>query len=369
MVTKIQQHTKSSSSPLEYNEKKCREGKAELVHTRNIADDSLRGVEKALLSLEENPAISERTRKLGLHLTVNPGKDDGMEEALTMSYIDDLMSAIGYGAQPYAVYRHHDIDRIHYHIVSVRANRNGKIIRDTFSRRRVMRIQQDLSRKYGFTVGLKNGNGDRILPAPQPVKRGMTDVVSQLKANIMEAMCYGHNSDEEFRAILRRFGIDMKRGTRKGKNGKEHRYVSFRAFDEKGKYMCRPVKAKKLLGMPFDEYYAKSRRRRQTFPIRGEISETPILIKMAYDNSCDLADFRQRLAKGGISICFFMADGAFAERLQDVQRIVFVNSRRKECAACTECGLSVTQIIGLAKNPRQKAEEKPVIAQTQSKGI
>ena len=36
------------------------------------------------------------------------------------------MQALGYGSQPYIVFKHHDIEREHIHIVSLRVNEQGE---------------------------------------------------------------------------------------------------------------------------------------------------------------------------------------------------------------------------------------------------
>ena len=38
----------------------------------------------------------------------------------------EYMSKMGYEEQPYIVFKHRDIDKIHIHIVSIKIDKNGK---------------------------------------------------------------------------------------------------------------------------------------------------------------------------------------------------------------------------------------------------
>ena len=44
----------------------------------------------------------------------------------------EYMRKLGYGDQPYLVYKHTDIDRHHIHIVGSRVDENGKPLNDKF---------------------------------------------------------------------------------------------------------------------------------------------------------------------------------------------------------------------------------------------
>jgi hypothetical protein len=59
---------------------------------------------------------------------------------------------LGYGNQPYLVYKHADIDRVHFHIVSTRIDCDtGKKIKDNYEREKTQRFIKSLEQKYGLT--------------------------------------------------------------------------------------------------------------------------------------------------------------------------------------------------------------------------
>ena len=59
--------------------------------------------------------------------------------------IDKLMRHLGYGSQLCLVYRHADIDRVHFHIVSTRIDKHsGKRIKDNFEKEKVQKFINEL---------------------------------------------------------------------------------------------------------------------------------------------------------------------------------------------------------------------------------
>ena len=151
MVTRILKSRNSIAPVLDYNEQKVWRGDAVLLVARNIESDSPYAISKAMKALENNPAVSARARKFAFHMTVCPGVDDPeMADGTILEYIDDVMSRLGYGRQPYAVYRHNDIDREHYHVVSVNADERGRMIDRKNNAPRLMKVQRELADKYGF---------------------------------------------------------------------------------------------------------------------------------------------------------------------------------------------------------------------------
>ena len=54
-----------------------------------------------------------------------------------------MMEHMGYGKQPYFVYKHKDLDRVHYHVVSTRIDSvTGKKIKDNYEQEKMQRFIQ-----------------------------------------------------------------------------------------------------------------------------------------------------------------------------------------------------------------------------------
>jgi hypothetical protein len=60
-----------------------------------------------------------------------------------------LMEHLGYGKQPWFVYKHKDLERVHFHIVSTRIDcETGRKIKDNFEREKVKRFIQQLEMRH-----------------------------------------------------------------------------------------------------------------------------------------------------------------------------------------------------------------------------
>lgn len=209
MVVKIMLPASSSCFSLEYNEKKCSTGEAVLMHT-NCIDETL-GVEETFRLYERR---NIRTENLSFHMSVNPSPDENLSEEQMKEFIDDLMRGLGYGRQPYVVYRHSDIDREHYHVVSVRVNEQGRKIHDFQENRRCLQLLGAIAPKYGLSVG--NGNGERFgLMGIDPRRFNPTsgNVMEQIRFISDECCKYHMTTFAQFQFIMQAHGLDVKERT------------------------------------------------------------------------------------------------------------------------------------------------------------
>jgi hypothetical protein len=72
-----------------------------------------------------------------------------LDDKTIRAEIEKLMEHLGYGKQPWYVYKHKDIERVHYHIVSTRIDcETGRKIKDNFEREKVNRFIQQLEQRH-----------------------------------------------------------------------------------------------------------------------------------------------------------------------------------------------------------------------------
>lgn len=181
MVCKIQPPNPSVGAAVRYNEKKMYEEELELSEKIKEAEKKGEMEKEAIKDFENGSilatrgvpegmsfmdAINERTeisrqqthkgpnlQNYTFHMSVNPSAEDNpLSDDEVVSFIDDLMKELGYGNQPYRIYKHTDIERIHYHVVSTRADENGKKINDSFEGYRLYGAMRRLEEKYGYKV-------------------------------------------------------------------------------------------------------------------------------------------------------------------------------------------------------------------------
>ncbi|PTN10105.1 relaxase/mobilization nuclease domain-containing protein [Mangrovibacterium marinum] len=155
MVIKIHQAC-TTKNALFYNERKVERQKASFYHSQNmpVMNPFLGDKNDRYRIFEEIEERNTRVKKPGLHISVNPTVSDLVRLGDTgiRNEISKLMEHLGYGNQPYLVYKHADIDRIHFHIVSTRIDCDtGKKIKDNYEREKTQRFIKSLEQKYGLT--------------------------------------------------------------------------------------------------------------------------------------------------------------------------------------------------------------------------
>ncbi len=63
-----------------------------------------------------------------VHISLNPHPDDVLTDTELQDIAREYLEKIGYGNQPYLIFKHEDIDRHHLHIVTVNVDENGRSI-------------------------------------------------------------------------------------------------------------------------------------------------------------------------------------------------------------------------------------------------
>jgi len=152
MVIKIHQSI-STQNALFYNDRKVMQHKATFYHSRNTPQiNPFLGDKNARYRIfKEIEDRNSRVQKKGLHISVNPTISDlvRLGDSGIRKEIDNLMKNLGYGDQPYLVYKHADIDRVHFHIVFTRIDKQtGKKIKDNFEKEKVQKFIKELEQTY-----------------------------------------------------------------------------------------------------------------------------------------------------------------------------------------------------------------------------
>ena len=184
-----------------------------------------------------------KTKKPVLHISLNPHPDDRLSdqdfEILAREYLDKL----GFGEQPYVIYKHEDIDRHHIHIVTVNVNEEGKRLNQDFLYRRSKKITTELEEKYN----LHKAQREKISPDTPITKIDPTGDIKRQVANTvkMVGMRYKFQSMGEYNAILGLYNVRC--DTADGRvNGREYHGLVYFATDDNGNTIATPFKASRL---------------------------------------------------------------------------------------------------------------------------
>ncbi|GHV71345.1 hypothetical protein FACS189420_6130 [Bacteroidia bacterium] len=137
---------------LSYNQNKVDEKHAQVIFSNKMIEpkDGNFDISTCLMSFENYLLANKRTEKPVLHISINPDPKDVLSNEQLSEIAQTYMQKMGYGDQPFIVYKHEDIERRHIHIVSLRVDENGKKIDGNFERRRSMDVCRDLEQQYGL---------------------------------------------------------------------------------------------------------------------------------------------------------------------------------------------------------------------------
>ena len=107
-----------------------------------------------------------------------------------MQIAKEHMEALGYGKQPYIVFKHNDIAREHTHIVSLRVDGEGKKINDRFEKRRSKQIIDTLERKYNLIPSSKVS--EKVETAMPKVDIGKENIKEQVVSALRMVLKHYH---------------------------------------------------------------------------------------------------------------------------------------------------------------------------------
>lgn len=245
-----------------------------------------------------------KTKKPVLHISLNPHPDDRLTdqdfEILAREYLDKL----GFGEQPYIIYKHEDIDRHHVHIVTVNVNEQGKRLNQDFLFRRSKKITTELELKYN----LHKAQRERVDP-DAPIKK--VDSAGDIKRQVANAvklvgMRYKFQTIGEYNAILSLYNIRCEQ-TDGRVNGREYHGLVYFATDDNGNTIVNPFKASRLgkfaSRAAVEGRYERSRDKINVAPTKRKVQDA-----MAHATSKD--DFVAKLKADNIDVLFrYTAEG------------------------------------------------------------
>lgn len=304
---------RSGSSPggaLRYNKEKVDKDEAEVLFWQKMLEpydkcgrlDIDACMESFIPYLEAN----RRTTNTVFHASLNPSPEDRLTDEQLRKIACEYMERMGYGEQPYIVFKHKDISREHLHIVSLRIDEQGRKLPHDFEARRSMEILRDLERKYGLHPSVKgqeltDREGLRKVNYPEGnVKRQVSSVVRSCLRN------YKCSSYGEFRTLLERFNVSTEERTGTV-DGRSYAGMVYGALTDDGYGIGTPFKSscigKDVGYKALQKYYATSKDRLKE---KGSLDSLRQTVKDAMSPHNTRDEFRQLLKADGIDAVFRM---------------------------------------------------------------
>ena len=248
MIAKISA-TENLGGALGYNFKKVEKGEAEVILSKGLyqpAEGEFK-MEEVLRDMQALIPTHCRTKKSVFHCSLNPHPDERLSDERLATLAEEYMQALGYGSQPYIVFKHHDIEREHIHIVSLRVNEQGEKINDRFEKRRSKRITDALEQKYGLIPStptqeqvLQKASTEK--PLKESVENRKTKVEKVLRAVLTH---YKFASLGELNAILAHYHLTAEE-VKTEVRGKHYDGLVYLLIDAEGKKVSMPIAASDL---------------------------------------------------------------------------------------------------------------------------
>ena len=242
-----------------------------------------------------------KTEKTVRHISLNPDPADKVSDEQFTEMAQEYMERMGYGSQPYIVFKHTDIDRTHIHIVSTCVGIDGKKIPDDYDHPRSMAICRDLETKYNLhkATEQEQKQANKVF---KPVNHKNGDIKSQI-ASIVRHLpkYYSFSTMGSYNALLSLFNITAEevKGERNGQTVNGLIYV---ALDEIGNKVSNPFKSS-LFGKDagvtqLQKHFEQSKEKMKTNPARFVLKNT---VELAIHTTNNETEFKKQLTEQGIN--------------------------------------------------------------------
>jgi len=330
MVTKISSGS-SLYGVLVYNQIKVEDQKASVLFTSRMIEpqDGIYDMGICMRSFEPYLLANIKTEKPVLHISINPDPKDILTDEQLSSIAQDYMQKMGYGDQPFIVYKHEDIDRKHIHIVSLRVDETGKSIKDSFEHRRSMAVCRELEQKYGLVPATKKQHQDG-LPL-KPIRYDDGDVKHQI-ANVIRPVAqeYHFQSLKEYKALLSFYNVNIEE-VRGEVRGRSYRGLVYSALNNQGEKIGNPFKSS-LFGKSVGIEALEKRIEKSVEIIKqkGLKERSKKVIASAMKSHPHRVGFEKELAGHGICVLFRENENGRiygATFIDHEQKVVFNGSR------------------------------------------
>ena len=301
MIAKISA-TENLGGALGYNFKKVEKGEASILLAAELYQNSDGNytMEDVLADMEALMPKVCRTKKTVFHCSLNPHPDEKLSDETLTQIAKVYMEALGYGNQPYIVFKHSDIAREHIHIVSLRVDSRGRKINDKFEKRRSKKITDSLERKFG------------LIPSSKVTDREMEEVskIDTTKGNIKEQVAetlrsvlkhYKFCSLGELNAILTAYNLTVEE-IKTEFRGKKYDGLVYVPTNDKGGKISTPIHASDIgRGVGYTAVQNRMQKSKQTVKPLIPTVRNKVLQTMRTSPNTE-KELRQRLEEQGLRV-------------------------------------------------------------------
>ena len=299
MIAKISPPSKDLMKTLTYNFRKVDRDQADILLSGQLSADGRLTAERVFREMTAYIPSGARTKNVVFHASINPCPDEPLSDDRLRTIAHEYLCRLGYGDQPFIVFKHRDIAREHIHLVSTRVRHDGSKIRDTMEHVRSTHIMRNLEAKFGL---LPSGHSQKkmdVSAQPSVVDINAGDIKRQVAAAVEHVLGrYAFQSVGEMNLLLTRFRVTAEE-VKTERKGRPFDGIVYAATDADGHKICTPIKASEIgrqvsyaaLRRHFEQ--SKSVVRERSGAIRRAIADV-------MQTSPDRAKFIDRMRERGI---------------------------------------------------------------------
>ncbi len=297
---------KSIRGVLVYNETKVRNAEAQLLMAAGFPrDPDQLSFKSKLERFGMLTRQNERTKTNALHITLNFSRDDRVDDDQLCAIAKDYMDAIGFGQQPFLVYRHYDASHPHIHIATVNiANGGERIETHNIGKHQSEKARKEVEIRYNL-IKAESQNKElayMLRPAkPEKAVYGKAETKITISGIVREVVgSYKFTSLPELNAVLRQFNVLAYRGE-PGSIMFEKGGLTYHLINDQGEKVGVPIKASSIYSSPtlknLEKKFAPNKEERKPYGIRIRH-----LLDKAISQAKDVQDLQVRLQAHGIRI-------------------------------------------------------------------
>ena len=300
MIAKISA-TENLGGALGYNFKKVEKGEASILLAAELyqSKEGRYTMEEVFADMESLIPKKCRTKKTVFHCSLNPHPDEKLSDETLTQIAKEYMEALGYGNQPYIVFKHNDISREHIHIVSLRVDSKGRKINDRFEKRRSKQITDALERKYNLIPSSKVSEHAAETPKVDIDRGNIKEQVASVVHRVLKH--YRFCSLGELNAILSTYNLAVEE-IKTEFRGRKYDGLVYVPTDDKGGKVSTPINASDIgRGVGYTAVLNKMQKSKQAVKplvptIRGKVLQT---MRTSPNTEKEL---RQRLEEQGLRV-------------------------------------------------------------------
>ena len=301
MIAKISS-TENLGGALGYNFKKVEKGEASVLLAAELYQnkEGRYTMEEVFADMEALIPKKCRTKKTVFHCSLNPHPDEKLSDETLTQIAKEYMEALGYGNQPYIVFKHSDIAREHIHIVSLRVDSRGQKINDKFEKRRSKQITDALERKFGLIPSSKVT--EKAVAETPKVDIGKGNIKEQVASVVrMVLKHYKFCSLGELNAILSKYNLAVEE-VKTEFRGKKYDGLVYVPTDDKGGKISTPINASDIgRGVGYTAVQNKIQKSKQTVKVLIPVIRNKVLQAMRTSPRTE-KDLQNRLEEQGLRV-------------------------------------------------------------------